>query len=174
MRPPPHQKQQNSIPYIHPVHVCVLSCFSCVQLCATLWTVPFQAPLSRGILQARILEWVATLFSRGSSWPRDWTHVSYVSRTARWVLYHECHLGSPYSSCNWYLKNSMLYIAFCLDLLKVRMSRWFQLHSAFIHICYYAKDRWEKSGYCTSDKWWLLIRKQILCSKNPFGEEVRI
>ena len=29
-----------------------------------------------GILQARILEWVAICFSRGSSWPRDWTHIS--------------------------------------------------------------------------------------------------
>ena len=27
-----------------------------------------------GILQARILEWVAFPFSRGSSQPRDWTH----------------------------------------------------------------------------------------------------
>ena len=26
-----------------------------------------------GIFQARILEWVAIPFSRGSSWPRDWT-----------------------------------------------------------------------------------------------------
>ena len=31
-----------------------------------------------GILQARILEWVATSFSRGSSWPRDWTCISCV------------------------------------------------------------------------------------------------
>ena len=29
-----------------------------------------------GIFQARILEWVAISFSRGSSWPRDWTRVS--------------------------------------------------------------------------------------------------
>ena len=29
-----------------------------------------------GISQARILEWVAISFSRGSSWPRDWTCVS--------------------------------------------------------------------------------------------------
>ena len=29
-----------------------------------------------GILQARILEWVAIPFSRGSSWPRDWTCIS--------------------------------------------------------------------------------------------------
>ena len=32
---------------------------------------PCQAPLSMGILQARILEWVAMLFSRGSSQPRS-------------------------------------------------------------------------------------------------------
>ena len=31
-----------------------------------------------GILQARILEWVATSFSRGSSWPRDRTTVSCI------------------------------------------------------------------------------------------------
>ena len=37
----------------------------------TLWTVTHQAPLSMGILQARILEWVAMPSSRGSSQPRD-------------------------------------------------------------------------------------------------------
>ena len=31
------------------------------------------------ILQARILEWVAILFSRGSSRPRDWTQVSCIA-----------------------------------------------------------------------------------------------
>ena len=31
-----------------------------------------------GILQARVLEWVAISFSRGSSWPRDWTQVSRI------------------------------------------------------------------------------------------------
>ena len=35
-----------------------------------------QAPLSMGILQARILEWVAIPFSGGYSWPRDQTQVS--------------------------------------------------------------------------------------------------
>ena len=34
----------------------------------------------RGILQARILEWVAISFSRGSSQPRDWTLISYIGR----------------------------------------------------------------------------------------------
>ena len=32
-----------------------------------------------GILQARILEWVAIPFSRGSSWPRDWTQVPCIA-----------------------------------------------------------------------------------------------
>ena len=32
-----------------------------------------------GILQARILEWVAISFSRGSSWPRDRTQVSHIA-----------------------------------------------------------------------------------------------
>ena len=31
-----------------------------------------------GILQARILEWVAIPFSRGSPWPRDWIQVSFI------------------------------------------------------------------------------------------------
>ena len=32
-----------------------------------------------GISQARILEWVAMSFSRGSSWPRDWTQNSCIT-----------------------------------------------------------------------------------------------
>ena len=32
-----------------------------------------------GIFQARILEWVAFPFSRGSSQPRDWTQVSCIA-----------------------------------------------------------------------------------------------
>ena len=40
------------------------------------------------ILQARILEWVAFPFSRGSSQPKDQTQVSYVSCTGRGILYH--------------------------------------------------------------------------------------
>ena len=39
-----------------------------------------------GILQARTLEWVATPSSRGSSPPRDWTCVSYVSCFGRHSL----------------------------------------------------------------------------------------
>ena len=47
-----------------------------------------------GVLQARTQEWVAMSYSRGSSQPRNWTCVSYVSCTHKWVLYHYHHLGS--------------------------------------------------------------------------------
>ena len=40
------------------------------------------------------LEWVAIPFSRGSSWPRDWTQ---VSLNARQILYHLSHQGNPLS-----------------------------------------------------------------------------
>ena len=35
--------------------------------------------LIHGILQARILEWVAIPFSRGSSWPRNWIQISCIA-----------------------------------------------------------------------------------------------
>ena len=49
-----------------------------------------------GILQARILEWVAFPFSRGSSQPRDQTQVSLGSLPPRWILYQLSHKGNQY------------------------------------------------------------------------------
>ena len=49
------------------IYACVQSRFSHVQLFATLWTIAYQTPLFMGILQARILEWVAMPTSMGSS-----------------------------------------------------------------------------------------------------------
>ena len=45
----------------------------------TPWTAAHQVPLSAGILQARILEWVAMPSSRGSSQLRDQTWVSHIA-----------------------------------------------------------------------------------------------
>ena len=64
------------------LHSCSLSFMSesesgsCSVMSNSLWP---HGLLVHGILQARILEWVAFPFSRGSSQPRDWTQ---VSRTA--------------------------------------------------------------------------------------------
>ena len=77
------------------MHVCVCQWLSHVRLFVTPWTVAHQAPLSMGILQARILEWVAMPSPRGSSQPKDQSCPSYISCIGRWVLYPLSHLGSP-------------------------------------------------------------------------------
>ena len=43
-------------------------------------SVAHQAPPSMGFSRRRILEWVAISSSRGSSWSRDWTHISCIAR----------------------------------------------------------------------------------------------
>ena len=48
-----------------------------VWLFATPWTYLLGSSV-HGIFQARVLEWVAMSFSRGSSWLRDWTQVSCI------------------------------------------------------------------------------------------------
>ena len=42
-----------------------------------------------------ILAWVAISSSKGSSCIRNWTCISYISCTGRYILYKWCHLGSP-------------------------------------------------------------------------------
>ena len=62
-----------------------------LQPCPTLWDTMNCSPpgsSAHGILQARILKWVAMPWSRGSSRPKDWTFVSYISWIGKWVHYH--------------------------------------------------------------------------------------
>ena len=56
-------------------HACVLSCFSPVWLFVTLWTAACQA-FCPWDSPGKNTGLVAISFSRGSSWPRDWTQVS--------------------------------------------------------------------------------------------------
>ena len=55
----------------------------CAQSCQTLCN-PMGCSLPgssvHGVLQARILEWVAISFSRGPYWPRDQTQMSCIGR----------------------------------------------------------------------------------------------
>ena len=60
-------------------HLCAVKSLSRVPLSVTTQTVAHQAPLSMEVLQARILEWVAIPFSRGSSQHRDKTRVSHIA-----------------------------------------------------------------------------------------------
>ena len=74
----------------------MLCVFSVAKLCPIFWN-PMDCSLLGSvhrISQARLVEWVA-ISSRGSSWPRGQTSISWVSGTGRWVLYHLSHLGSP-------------------------------------------------------------------------------
>ena len=48
-----------------------------------------------GILQARILEWVAISSSSGSSWPRDWTHHSCIGKQSAEPLGKPTVTGGP-------------------------------------------------------------------------------
>ena len=75
--------------------VCVYVCVCArAQLCPALCN-PLRGSSVHGIFQARILEWVAISFSRGSSQPRDQTWVCYISCIGRWVLYHYATWESP-------------------------------------------------------------------------------
>ena len=100
--------------YIHNLHIHTRMCphphaytyiYMCpcwhTQLCLTVCG-PMDYCLSgssvHGILQARVLEWVAILFSRGSSWSRDQMWVSCISCIGRQVLYQLSHQRSPMST----------------------------------------------------------------------------
>ena len=50
---------------------------SCLTLCDPM-DCSLPSSSVHGIVQARILEWVAIFFSRGSSWPTDWSRVSSI------------------------------------------------------------------------------------------------
>ena len=52
--------------------------------------------------EARILEWVATSFSGGSSWPRDWTCAPCVSCTAGGFFIHWAIGEDQWSQDNYY------------------------------------------------------------------------
>ena len=56
----------------------VLVVHLCLTLCDPMDCSP-PGSYVHGIVQARILEWVDILFSRGSSQPRDWTWVSSIA-----------------------------------------------------------------------------------------------
>ena len=62
----------------------IVESLSRVWLCNPMDSSPLGSSV-HGSFQARVLGWVAIFFSRGSSWPRDQTHISCIGR---WILYH--------------------------------------------------------------------------------------
>ena len=87
----------------------MFSCSSLSQHLVTPGTPAHQGPLSvHGILQARILEWVAMPSSKGSSQLRDWTCIFWVSCTGRQVLYHCATWEAPIWAIHFCCKYSIL------------------------------------------------------------------
>ena len=87
-----------------PALVVVLMAQACPTLCD-----PLDCSLTgssvHSIFQTRILEWVAVSFSRGSPWPRNQTHISWVSCTARrffttWATLAVGVLPTPHHFCH--------------------------------------------------------------------------
>ena len=71
------------------------------QLCPTLWD-PMDYTV-HGILQARILEWVAFPFSSGSSQPRDRTQVSHIAGRffTSWAIREDLLENPQLILCKW-------------------------------------------------------------------------
>ena len=68
-------------------YICICA-HSCLTLCSPMDCSLPGSSVHR-IFQARILEWVATCYSRGSCQPRDWTRgIPHVSCIGIQILYH--------------------------------------------------------------------------------------
>ena len=94
------------------------------QLCPTLCD-PMDYRV-HGILQARILEWVAFSFSRGSSQPRDWTQVSHTAgrfftRAGKSSFINHHYLPLP--SSLWLVTHSIMHVyLYCSKLNSLKPS----------------------------------------------------
>ena len=88
----------------------------CAQLCLTLCDpMDCKPPGSsiHGIFQARILGWIATSCSRGSSWPRDfWTQVSWIA-------------GRFFT--NWAIREAPQRLSFVVSKGRILNQEWFYL-----------------------------------------------
>ena len=74
----------------------VVQLLSHLRLFVTPWTVALGSSV-HGILQATILDWIASSFFGEYSQCRDRTHVPCVSYIGRWILYHQ-HPWQYYSA----------------------------------------------------------------------------
>ena len=90
---------------------CVSVAQSCLTLCDPMDCSPPDSSV-HGILQARILEWVAIISSRVSSQPRLGSQDQGLNPGllhCRQILYHLSHQGSP-SLRNWNFYHSLLFM----------------------------------------------------------------
>ena len=100
----------------------VLLALPCLILYDPMNCSPVQPSSVPGILQARILEWVAIPFSRGSSWPRDQTSLLHWQTDSLIWATKEIHLGLIcvwMSSTLWVVCTGMLSHFSCVCLFAI-------------------------------------------------------
>ena len=108
------------------VCVCVLVAQSCLTVCNAMDYSPTSSSV-HGILQSRILEWVAVPFSRGSSRPRDQTWIWQIYSLLSEPMYSLLYSHAP----AWCVCLPLLY--FYLSLL---FFTWVFLLCVFLSCCY--------------------------------------
>ena len=106
-----------------------------------------------GILQAEILEWVAFSFSRRSSQPRDWIHLSCISSTGRHFLFPR---ASQYSAKDWWAPLQVTLFPCCSLVFWLPQPLWI-LTSA-------SSTQWD--ARLSSFPSWYTVWKMPLCGDN--------
>ena len=91
-------------------------------------------PSVHGVFQARILEWVAISPSRGSSWSRDRTCVSWITCIGRWVLYYWATWGALQCQNNNY-QNRILSPWTWDGLLVLHSRKYFLFENPLVYLC---------------------------------------
>ena len=107
---------------------------SCLTLCNSMDCSPPGSSVL-GVLQARIPEWVAIPFSKGSYWPRDWTWVSWIVGRFLYHLAWRSYLISQLS------KHSLLVNAYFLH--------WFEISIWHFLLCPNCLSLLMNSNFCS-------------------------
>ena len=140
------------------VHVCVWVAQSCLILCDPMDYSPPGSSV-HGILQARILEWVAIPFSMGSSQPEGSNLGPLYYRQIRYHLRQETLILNFCARKPWYLISFFLLLARCwrspLELWKAEWTKHEELESQVQEE--WCKYLWLTSG-CRNTLPWTLIR----------------
>ena len=117
------------------IHACVLVCSVMLTLCDPM-NCRLPGSSIHGISKARILEWVAISFSRGSSQPRNWTSVFCI---ARWILYHWVTMEAlrlDFIICNSLVEQINSILVLVISYRKYQSSEYQILGTLFLRKCY--------------------------------------
>ena len=113
----------------------------CLTLCDSMDSRPPDTTV-HGISQARILEWLAISFPRGSSQPRNWICISHIGG---WILYH------------WFTSEASLMMPHAKSLLFIHT--WERNFSSIVACVHHYLERCKRAK--------LLLSRLTLC--NPMG-----